>query len=219
MLRGLHIPLLALALCPGLVACYAPDRREPAHTPAMRALERVEQALDAARDGDHARALVLLDEAIEADPAYAVPYRDKALVLADLGRFEDAVAAMDRAIEQAPDDPEAHLARGVFLERTGAVGRAKEAYAEAVRLYEAGTRDPARDLRHGLGLAHARYLMDGLGAGVRAVDEVLRRYPDNTLALAYRHRMITGMRDTFLMVRMAHGNGARAETTENEEEE
>lgn len=218
MFRKLHIPLLALALCPGLVACYAPERREPGHTPATHALERVEQALEAARAGEHARALELLDEAIGADPEYAVPYRDKALVLADLGHFEDAVAAMDQAIERAPDDPEAHLARGVFLERTGDVGRAKEAYAEAVRRYEAGTRDPARDLQHGLGLAHARYLMDGLGAGVRAVDEVLRRYPDNALALAYRHRMLAGMRDTFLTIQLAPASRASAENASSQEE-
>jgi chemotaxis protein methyltransferase CheR len=55
---------------------------------------------------------------------FSCELRDRARELADKGRFEESLAAIDRAIERNKLDPTAHYLRGVILHEQGREGEA-----------------------------------------------------------------------------------------------
>ena len=78
---------------------------------------------------DPRAALADYDRALELNPSYRSALRDKANVLAEaLGRTEEAIATLDRAVTLYPDDVPARAGRGVLLAR---LGRREAAHADA----------------------------------------------------------------------------------------
>jgi lipoprotein NlpI/transglutaminase-like putative cysteine protease len=61
------------------------------------ALARTEVGVELSHSGDRAKALEVLDQAIESDPQSAAAYRTRAEVLAHTGRFEPALGDIERA--------------------------------------------------------------------------------------------------------------------------
>src|SRR5262249_44389366 len=70
--------------------------------------------------GDPTGALADFDEALKLDSTYREALEDKAHVLSErLGRPREAIAVLDRAVEQHPDYVLARAGRGVLLARLG----------------------------------------------------------------------------------------------------
>ena len=65
----------------------------------------------------------------------------KALSLASLGRFDDAIKCYDRALELNPDDADTYINKGTVLEKLGYDEEAKTCYNRATQLkfQDAGT--------------------------------------------------------------------------------
>ena len=59
----------------------------------------------------------------------------------ELGKVEDALAALDQAVARAPEDPWIHLDRGRALEESGDDVEAEKEYRKAIEL-EAGFSRP-----------------------------------------------------------------------------
>ncbi|MEK7867019.1 MAG: protein kinase [Planctomycetota bacterium] len=83
-------------------------------------------------------ALPRLTEACQADPTFAVPYRERGYVQEKLGRFDEALADYTRAAELDPTMAEAHYRRGCMLLAMTEAGRhdsegAREAFRAAGR--------------------------------------------------------------------------------------
>jgi serine/threonine protein kinase/Flp pilus assembly protein TadD len=86
-------------------------------------------------DADPAGALADFDRALEVNPQYWPALEDRAAVLAErLGRTGDAIAALGRAIELAPERGQPRAGRGVLLARLGRRDEALRDAREAVRL-------------------------------------------------------------------------------------
>ena len=78
---------------------------------------------------DPRAALADYERALELNPRYLSALQDKANVLAeDLGRTEEAIATLDRAVTLYPDYVPARAGRGVLLAR---LGRREAAHADA----------------------------------------------------------------------------------------
>ncbi len=152
-----------------------------------RAVARVWLALSLYRQGDFAQALAWL----EGPPAGEGPERWflSGLVLRDLGRLPEALAALGRALAADPAFPDAYLERGRILLR---LGRAAEALAEAGRLLEARPGASAGLLlraRAWLALGHAAEA----AAAVRDLPVAQRSF--ETLELLIRALRIGGAPD------------------------
>ena len=74
-----------------------------------------------------------IDEVVRARPNDADLQAALGFAYDKLGRHQDAIAAFDRAIALAPAHPSAHAQRGVALEATGDVERARLAYEIAAK--------------------------------------------------------------------------------------
>lgn len=79
-------------------------------------------------------ALDLLRRSVAANPDSADFHSNLAIALGQLGRTDEAVAALDTAIRLRPDHAEAHNNRGVALDKLGRTDDAAAAFREAVRL-------------------------------------------------------------------------------------
>lgn len=198
--RGALQRILGVAACLAAAACYEAAPPRPAYNPKLEALDLAEAALIAVERGHTAEALRLLDEAIAIDPGYAAPHQDRALLLAQLGRNEEAIAALDDAMARGADPGEPLLAKGILLEIAGRADEAKAAYAAASEALAQPAPDPAQDLRRRIAWAHAEYLHRGMPAGVRAITEVMTRYPGHPVAERYRVRMLANRRETLLVM-------------------
>ena len=224
MQRGGVQYLLAILACLATTACYQPNQGEQAYVPKTQAVALMEDALAAVQGGDQARALTLLDQAIEVDPGFAALYRDRALLLAQFGRYDEAIASIGQAIERSDDPGEALLAKGIFLERKGDAKAARETYAEASKALVEAAPNPADDLRRRLAWATSEYLRGGIPGGVRAINDVLARYPEHPLVEMYKVRILADRRESLLAVNLlpvpdTTGAEAGAETSAGAQEE
>ncbi len=76
----------------------------------------------------------LLATACRLDPGNALAQYRHALALGDIGRFDAALAAYDRALTLAPEDAKAHNNRGSALQQLGRLQEAEAAFRMAQRL-------------------------------------------------------------------------------------
>lgn len=116
--------------------------------------------VDAYRQGANDQALAHFLAAAEVMPGQAAPHLNAGLVLAGLGRVQEAAAQLDLAIAAAPANCDAQVARGLLARRSGDFSVAEAAYnaclanepahAGALRnlgvLYEIYLRDAERAL-------------------------------------------------------------------------
>lgn len=98
------------------------------------------EAMLAVEDEHPERALALLDAILARAPRRFWPRRERAAALLDLGRFADALAAVDDAIAAArlrdPDERASlHHDRGLCLDRLGRPSEADREFARAAQLW------------------------------------------------------------------------------------
>jgi predicted Zn-dependent protease with MMP-like domain len=97
------------------------------------------EAMLAGEDEEPERALALLEQVLARAPRRFWPRRERAAVLLDLGRFDEAIAALDDVLAAAKlRDPEErasiHHDRGLCLDRVGRTGDADRAFGCATHL-------------------------------------------------------------------------------------
>jgi eukaryotic-like serine/threonine-protein kinase len=114
--------------------------------------------------GDRAAALARYDRAIELDHGFGAAYRSKSDLLAYQGRFDDALATIERCTREAPDATNCLAERALIDELSGNCPRVEQ---DAQRIL---ARDPASSVGYYL-LALASYAE---GRSLEAVREQLR---------------------------------------------
>ena len=82
--------------------------------------------------GDKAKAIDLFDKCLAMDYTYMFAYREKAIALYDLGRYEAALSVADKAVTLQNNFDEGHYWRGRCLEKLNRPGDAIEAYHTAL---------------------------------------------------------------------------------------
>ena len=107
------------------------------------------EAMLAAEDEDPEHALGLLDAILARAPRRFWPRRERAAALLDLGRFGDALIAIDDALSaarlrDADERASLHHDRGLCLDRLGRPSEADREFARAARLWPDGYFVPLR---------------------------------------------------------------------------
>jgi len=87
--------------------------------------------------GENKLAIRCFDQSIAQSLTFTEPYREKALVLYDMGRYEDALSVLDKCVALNNSFDEGHYYRGRCLEKLKRFSEAKEAYETAL-LYDPG---------------------------------------------------------------------------------
>lgn len=85
-----------------------------------------DRAVDCVADGDLDGAVAAYREALAMDADYADALEGLAMALADLGRFEEAIAAALRVVELQPDEILAYTNVSRIYQKAGDVPRAEE---------------------------------------------------------------------------------------------
>ena len=181
------LPFLALA------GCYAETGRESVYVPKTRALELHRDAAAAAAGRDYGRALTLVDAALKEDAGYGDAALTRAVILAQSGKLEEAAAAYADVAQRWDDHPEAHVMRGIVLEKLDRRDEAGEAYARGLADFEARAENrpkPREELMHALSV----YLHRGDSAGLVALNALLGKYPDYQPAMELKQRVLNGDR-------------------------
>jgi Flp pilus assembly protein TadD len=93
--------------------------------------ELYDQALELRDRGDKPGAIALLEEAVSADPAFAVGHGMLAKLYADIAEADKAIAHARRVVELEPDDTFSYTALSVIYQRCGRIPEAEQAKAMA----------------------------------------------------------------------------------------
>src|SRR5690606_34274261 len=110
----------------GLASCAGPLRAPARMSPPESAIHAARAAL---HDNDPARAIVLLDAALTADPRNAAAFALRGTAGARAGRFEQAIADFDAALGLSPGNPALLFNRALAF---NASERAEEALADFI---------------------------------------------------------------------------------------
>ena len=141
---------------------------------------------------DYAGASLLLRQAIAEGMAYADAYNLLGLCLAMLGRPQEALEAIDRALDVNPGYVEAHLNRAVLLNDLGRFDDAHSAFAAAEQHGQSDASGYPAMVANRLANTHLRLGNDYRAAG--ALEEAITQY-----------RRALELRPSFADVRLALG--------------
>ncbi len=97
---------------------------------------------------DEDEALTLYERMLAVDPEDVLGLLGKSAILLTRKEFQGALVLLDRAIVNAPNDPEPHYRRGQALERLGRSEEARKEFAERKRLQ--GDHEYIEKIRKGL---------------------------------------------------------------------
>lgn len=123
---------------------------------------------------DYHGTVLLLREAIVEGLAYADAYNLLGLALALIGQQEEALAALDRALQLNARYVEAHLNRAVLLNDMGRAAEAADAFAQAEHLGKADESGFPAMVANRLANAHAELAHEYRAAG--AHDEAIAQF-------------------------------------------
>lgn len=85
-----------------------------------------DKAVDCVADGDLPGAVAAYQEALAIDPDYADALEGLSMALADLGRFDEAIAAAERVAALQPDEILSYTNVSRIYQRAGDVPKAEE---------------------------------------------------------------------------------------------
>lgn len=84
--------------------------------------------------GDKLKAISFFDKCLNLDYNYMFAYREKAIALYDLGRYDDAITVLDKAVTVQTKFDEGYYWLGRCLEKTGKTADAIEEYKNALTI-------------------------------------------------------------------------------------
>ncbi|MCX5768730.1 MAG: tetratricopeptide repeat protein [Candidatus Hydrogenedentes bacterium] len=191
-MRNLCVVLLAIAAA----GCFQGGK----HEPPRQAVELNNQAYRAFQQSDMGQALLLVNDAIRIDAKFADAYVNKAAILDKLGKRAEAVAALETLLKLKPGDGGSYVALGVLLEKMGRREEAEPHYGRALKLFsEQSERASAKEKAHvEVNKAVAQYLAGDTHGAVATLDGVLAANPKMDAARAYKERIASGRRESFL---------------------
>ncbi|HEY9880099.1 MAG TPA: tetratricopeptide repeat protein [Leptolyngbyaceae cyanobacterium] len=100
--------------------------------------------------GQISKAIAQFEQAADIDPSSAQVYFNLGVAHRVNGNLDCAIAAYQRAIEIDPAYPEAHQNLGVALFKLGKIPQCRQAFAQAIQLYEQSDPQAAIALQNGL---------------------------------------------------------------------
>jgi tetratricopeptide (TPR) repeat protein len=153
------------------------DRRDPSSPEILEALGKGYEV--AYRFPE---AMEALDALIAREPGHVPARLVRGRVEARVRQLDAAEDDMRKAVEQAPDNPDAHLALADLLNRRGHT-------REAIYHFELGRRSRPDDPAARLGLARALADAADLPGAERTLDDLLAHHPDHPDALVDRARL------------------------------
>jgi Tfp pilus assembly protein PilF len=93
--------------------------------------ELYDAAVDLRDRGDHAGAISKLEEAVAADPTFAIAHGMLAKLYVDLAEVDKAIYHAKKVVEIEPDDTFSYTALSVIYQRCGRIPEAEHAKAIA----------------------------------------------------------------------------------------
>jgi CheY-like chemotaxis protein len=87
------------------------------------------------RESNHAEAIRFFDLALEIDPLLGAAWHDRGICLRELGKDEEAIKSIDKAVELEPENEEFLFTRAELLKRIGILRGQKNAISAAVKTY------------------------------------------------------------------------------------
>lgn len=93
--------------------------------------ELYDEAVNLRDAGDKAAAVVKLEEAVAADPTFAIGHGMLAKLFVDLAESEKAIHHAKKVVELEPDDTFSYTALSVVYQRCGKIPEAEQAKAIA----------------------------------------------------------------------------------------
>lgn len=194
-MRFFFLMFTSLALVSGCYEEHKPPK--DTYTPKRHAQELNNQAMAALISENNEDALTLINQAVEEDPRFYHALMNKGIILGKIGRFTEALQALEMAISLHPDFSQAYLFQGVYSEKTDRRDLAQSAYANAAQCFSRDMQDhPLPETA--LCRAIAVYLGTGKVGGLTEFNAVIAQFPDYVPARFLKEKILKGDRDYFM---------------------
>jgi tetratricopeptide (TPR) repeat protein len=147
--------------------------------------EFFDRAYSASGRGDDEEAARLYQETLDRDGENDAAAFNLGLSLARMGRLEESLAAYDRAIELAPDDPDGHRIKGRALNNLGRALNGLGRHLEALSAYEHGLSIDPRDTDMRVRIGWTLGLTGQVVEGLSVLADVISNDPRNADAQGF----------------------------------
>jgi tetratricopeptide (TPR) repeat protein len=137
------------------------------------------------------KSVYLLTLAIQKDSTYYLAYGNKASLLCQIGKSDEAIAVLDKILTQKKDIVELLTFKGFLFEKTGNVSKAMEIYNSALSLYNQKLKTDSSNISLMLNRAFIYFFVEGNDRAIKEFLIISDTYPNND--------QVTIMKDNFLL--------------------
>ena len=198
-IRLTRTSLLLVAVCgiPLVFAgCFSKQPKE--YRPSKEALDLNNRAVQCLAENQLAKALDLVNQAIQADPGFYKAQSNKAAIFSAMDNKAKAVETLQELLSKKPEYAEAYVPLALLFEKMGRKNEAPVYYQKAVELYDIRLAANATDYDAAMDRALALFLLGQTREAGDALDKVLAKDPHNTLATVMKPRFQSGDRNAFM---------------------
>ena len=190
--------VVRVAVCVLLLAAGCSRNGEEEYDPSQRALELNNRAVRALAEGDLKAALAYATQAVGLDPRFYQAHANRAAILREQDRTQDAAAVLEALVAMRPSYVDAYVPLGLYLEALEREPEAESHYRKAVELYDARLEAEPGDHRAAVNRAVAVYLLREPARALRGLRKVLAEEPEYEFAMAVKYRIEQGDRARFV---------------------
>lgn len=144
------------------------------------------------------QAIDSVNQAIKTDSNYALAYYNKARMFAEVDSIFAAIKVLDSLIKQDSSQIKAITQQGFLYEKMGKQTIAQEKYEKAITEYEKKLQKNPDDVKMQSERAFLFIFTHSKQKALSEINKVLKNYPNNETAKAYKNNIKTFDREQFI---------------------
>ncbi len=174
-MKELRTILVMLLILLNIQSCDAQKNSE------AKALNDKAMSLILENDSNIWEALNLLEQATSIDSSFYLAYVNKANLYCKIGKYNDAINTLGKAITIKKDYVEAIMARGFFSEKIGNKEDAKNDYILSLKIYNKLIKKSPNNLQLKINRAYTFMFIEGKEKGIIEYNRLRNKHPQDSL--------------------------------------
>lgn len=178
-----------------VLSCRAQNQKTKKVSYNSTAIELNNIAMDIIRNNDNNidsfnKVMQLLDQSIQKDSSYYLAYNNKAQLLCEREKYNEAIITLDKILKINPALVEVKTFKAFMLEKSGNNDKALDIYKNVLEDYNRNLSTDSDNISLLLNRAFIYFFIDGQDRAIKEYNKVSKLFPNN--------RTVENMRETFI---------------------